>query len=158
MKIKSPAILFIILVVTCGVVASGCRSAHPHSAYRKIHQDAINGDAAGVAADLAEHPDDLNLPEDDGLTPLHLAAENCHADVVMQLLDKGAKINVAAKDNTTPLHLAAQEGCTNVVAVLLEHGANVHAKDNKNRTPLMRAEQWQQGDTAQQLKLHGGTE
>ena len=65
--------------------------AHPHSAYRAIHQYAINGDVAAVAAELAQHPDEVNLPEDHELTPLHLAAQNCHSNVVVLLLAKGAK-------------------------------------------------------------------
>jgi ankyrin repeat protein len=146
------------LVVVFGLLTSGCWSAHPHSAYRAIHQLAINGDAAGMAAELKQHPDELNLPEDDGLTSLHLAAQNCHADVVVLLLDKGANINVRADDQATPLHLAAQEGCTNVVTVLLAHSAKINLRDNQNRTPLTRAEQWHQAAVVQLLKQHGGTD
>jgi ankyrin repeat protein len=152
-KFHLPLVALAVLLAT-----SGCWSAHPPSAYQTIHQCAINGDTAGVAAELAKSPKELNLPEDDGLTPLHLAAANCHTNVVLLLLDKGANINVAAKDNATPLHLAAQEGCADVVTVLLERSADVNPRDNQNRTPLKRAEQWHQNGTAQILKQHGGTE
>lgn len=159
MKIKFPIQLqIVILAAACGLMTSGCWSAHPHSAYRAIHQCAINGDAAGVAAELKQHPDELNLPEDHELTPLHLAAQNCHTNVVVLLLDKGANINVTADDKATPLHLAAQEGCTDVVTVLLERSAKINPRDNQNRTPLRRAEQWHQDDIVQLLKQHGGTE
>lgn len=159
MKNKLCFKLKLLLMATTMVIAtSGCWSAHPHSAYRTIHQLAINGDAAGVAAELAKFPKELNLPEDDGLTPLHLAAVNCHTNVVLLLLDKGANINVTAKDNATPLHLAAQEGCVDVVTVLLERSADVNPRDNQGRTPLVRAEQWHQDGTARILKQHGGTE
>src|ERR1039458_8305117 len=107
----------VIATAALGLMTSGCWSAHPHSAYRTIHQCAINGDAAGVAAELAKFPDELNLPEDGGLTPLHLAAENCHTNVVVVLLEKGADMNIMANDKTTPLHLASQQGCADVVAV-----------------------------------------
>jgi len=159
MKIKFLIKLQLVIVAAAlGLMTSGCWSAHPHSAYRTIHQCAINGDAAGVAAELAKFPDELNLPEDDGLTPLHLAAENCHTNVVILLLDKGANINVTAKDNATPLHLAAQEGCTDVVTVLLERAEEINLRDDQKRTPLLRAEQWHQDGIAQLLKQHGGTE
>ena len=141
----------------CGLLAGGCWPAHPHSAYRTIHQCAINGDAAGVSADLAKYPEDVNLPEDDGLTPLHLAAENCHTNVVVLLLNKGAKIGVQGSDNETPLHLAAQEGCTNVVAILLEKGADMNARDKQGRTPLVRAQQWHQTNVVTLLQQHGAT-
>jgi ankyrin repeat protein len=159
MKIKFSTMKFLLPLLLVGCVAvSGCWSSHPHSAYRAIHQYAINGDAAGVAAELAKDPDEVNLPEDDGLTPLHLAAENCHTNVVILLLEKGAKLNVTDDHKATPLHLAAQEGCTNVVAVLLAHGAKVNARDDQNRTPLLRAEQWHQTNVVLLLKSRGGTE
>ncbi len=146
------------LAAGLAVVFCGCWSAHPHSGYRAIHQFAINGDAAGITAELAKFPDELNLPEDNGLTPLHLAALNCHTNVVLLLLDQGADINVTAQDLATPLHLAAQEGCTDAVTVLLDHSAQVNLRDSQGRTPLMRAEQWHQDATAQILKQRGGTE
>lgn len=146
----------LIWVVIGGLLTGGCWPAQPPSGYRTIHQCAINGDVPGVAAELAKYPDAVNLPEDDGLTPLHLAAMNCHADVVALLLDHGAEINVRARDQATPLHLAAQEGCTNVVALLLARGAGVNLLDNQGRTPLKRAEQWHQDACADLLKSHGG--
>lgn len=159
MKIKFAVKLQIVVMAAAfGLMTSGCWSAHPHSEYRVIHQLAINGDAAGVAAELAQHPDELNLPEDHELTALHLAAQNCHTNVVVLLLDKGAKINVTADDKATPLHLAAQEGCTDVVTVLLARSAKINLHDNQDRTPLKRAEQWHQDEVVQLLKQHGGTE
>jgi ankyrin repeat protein len=159
MKTKySIKLLLSLLWIGCILAGSGCWSAHPHSAYRAIHQYAINGDASGVAAELANNPNGVNLPEDDGLTPLHLAAENCHSNVVVLLLERGAKINATDKDKATPLHLAAQEGCSDVVTVLLEHGAKINARDDNNRTPLLRAEQWHQEDVVLLLKKRGGTE
>lgn len=149
---------WLILAAALGLLAGGCWSDHPHSAYRTIHQCAINGDAAGVAAELAKFPDEINLPEDDGLTPLHLAAENCHTNVVVLLLDEGANINVTAADKATPLHLAAQEGCTDVVKVLLDRSAKINLRDDQKRTPLLRAEQWHQTAVVQLLKQHGGKE
>ena len=157
MKIKT-RLQLAVLIAAFGLMATGCWSPHPHSAYRTIHQCAINGDATCVATELAKAPDGLNLPEEDGLTPLHLAAQNCHTNVVSLLLDNGAKINVKAKDSATALHLAAQEGCMDVVALLLEHHANVNARDDKGRTPLKRAEEWSQDLVVSLLKSHGGTE
>ncbi len=153
---NSPArFLILLLAATCGLGAGGCWSAHPHSAYRLIHQYAISGDLTNVTAELAQHPDELNLPEDDGLTPLHLAAENCHTNVVVLLLDRGAKIDVLANDDATPLHLAAQEGCADVVTVLLAHKARTDMRDKQGRTPLDRARLWKQTNIVTLLQQHG---
>lgn len=159
MKDRYPFRLLIgILAVACGLACTGCWPAHPHSTYLKIHEYAINGDAAGVSSELVAHPDEINTPEDKGQTALHLAAENCHTNVVILLLDNGAKINVRAEDGATPLHLAAQEGCTDTVMVLINRKAKVNIRDSQGRTPLLRAKQWGQDGIVQMLKQHGGTE
>jgi len=148
------------LLVTAmlAVAGAGCFHSPKHSAYRETHAAARDGDVTQVAGDLEQNPGDLNLPDDAGLTPLHLSASACHTNVVALLLDKGAKIDCPAKDDATPLHLAAQEGCVDGVNLLLARGANVNARDDQKRTPLVRAEQWHQDAVVQILRQHGGTE
>jgi ankyrin repeat protein len=159
MQIKSLFKLqMVIAIAASALLVSGCWSAHPHSTYQSIHQYAISGDAAGVTAELTKSPDEVNLPEDDGLTPLHLAAENCHTNVVVLLLKRGAKVNIQANDNETPLHLAAQEGCADVVEILLINGAKVNARDKQGRTPLDRAQQWHQTNIVKLLQQCGGVQ
>jgi ankyrin repeat protein len=150
-----------LVALVCGVLADGCCHLRSPSAYRPIHQLAINGDTAGVAGELAKNPGDLNRPEDAGQTPLHLAAIHCRTNVVSLLLDKGAKLEVRAKDGSTPLHLAAQAGCVNAVTLLLVKGAKVNPRDNQGRTPSGRAKQLNRLNPdviVGLLKEHGGTE
>jgi ankyrin repeat protein len=147
-----------ILIAAAVLVGAGCNPVLKHSAYRDIHAAARDGDAAQVAADLAQNPGDLNLPDDAGLTPLHLAASSGHTNVVVLLLDKGAKIDSTEKDGATPLHFAAQEGCLNAVKLLLDRGASVNARDKQGRTPLTRSEQWHQDSVGLLLRARGGLE
>jgi ankyrin repeat protein len=147
------AVLTVVLAISC----SGCFLIPPaHSKNRPIHEYAADGNLAAVAQDLATNSHDLNPPDDAGRTPLHLAATHCHTDVVLLLLNKGAKINVKAEGGATPLHLAAQEGCTDVVNLLLAKGAKVNARDDQERTPLDRAVQWHRDAVAELLRQHGG--
>jgi ankyrin repeat protein len=146
------------LVAASSIALSGCVLFHKDTSYGHIHEYVLAGDADAVAKDLSEHPNDLNLPDDAGLTPLHLAAAHCQTNVIAVLLAKGAKINAKAKDDATPLHLAAQEGCTAAVAMLFAHNAKVNARDAQGRTPLKRAEEWRQNDIAEILRQHGGVE
>jgi len=79
---------------------------------------------------------DPNIQNNDGITPLHLAAGNGRLEVVKLLLEHGADPNVQDHDGRTPLHFAV-EGCyVDVVRVLLDHGADPTIRDNKGRTPL----------------------
>lgn len=43
-------------------------------------------------------------------TPLHIASRLGNVDIVMLLLQHGAKVDTATKDMYTALHIAAKEG------------------------------------------------
>lgn len=148
----------VVLASVFTLLCSGCVLFHKGSSYRQIHEYARAGDAVSVAADLSKYPGDLNLPDDAGLTPLHLAALNCRTNVLAVLLAKGAEVNREAKDDTTPLHVAAQEGCLDAVKMLVAKGAKINARDSQGRTPLKRAELWHQNAVAELLRQKGGTE
>jgi len=149
------AFLTVVLVITC----SGCFLIPPkHSDYRAIHEYASDGNVAGITQDLAAYPGDVNLTDDAGRTPLHLAATHCHVDAAEVLLDKGAKIDAKATGGTTPLDVAAQAGCVDLVNLLLAKGAKINLRDDQGRTPLGRATQWKRDEVVQVLRAHGGIE
>jgi len=160
MKIKfHTPIRTAILTVALAIACAGCFLIPlSHSSYRPIHEFAASGNVAAVAQDLATNSCDLNLPDDAGRTPLHLAATHCRTDVVLLLLNKGARVDAKAVGGATPLHLAAQGGCADVVNLLLAKGAKVNARDDQKRTPLDRAVEWHQDAVVQLLRQHGGTE
>jgi len=118
----------------------------------------IDDDSKGVAADLSSRPNDLELLDDAGRTPLLLAANQCSTNVLVLLLKKGAKVDVVASGRSTALHLAAQAGCSAAVLILLDHGCEVNPRDSQGRTPMTRAEQFNQHAIATLLRAHGGTE
>lgn len=87
-----------------------------------------------VIAHLAQG---ANLEEADEFarTPLLVAANNGHKEIVQSLIACGASVN-AITEHGSPLHLAADNGHTEVVNMLIKAGADVHATNAQRNTPL----------------------
>jgi hypothetical protein len=80
---------------------------------------------------------DVNLKDKDGRTPLHLASDWADGDIVILLLDKGARVNEKdGESGFTALHHAARFGNKNAAEVLIARGADINAKDKQGHTPL----------------------
>ena len=106
------------------------------------------GKADRLAAVLKADPAQLAARNDDGLTPLHVAAREGHPEAVRALLDAGAKAGEtdnrpetrhrnADSNGWTPLHLAAMAGQARTAELLLDRGADVNAADARGKfTPL----------------------
>ncbi|MGH0115805.1 UNVERIFIED_CONTAM: hypothetical protein FKN15_046990 [Acipenser sinensis] len=81
----------------------------------------------------------VNISNQDGFTPLHVAALHGHAPLVSLLIGKGANINAQNAQSAMPLHLACQNSHLQVVTSLLECNAKLNKKDHFGNTPLIHA-------------------
>lgn len=63
-----------------------------------------------------------------GLSPIHMAAQGDHLDCVKQLLQYNAEIDDITLDHLTPLHVAAHCGHHRVAKVLLDKGAKPNTR------------------------------
>jgi len=81
---------------------------------------------------------DVNQAHKYGVTPLFIASQNGHTEVVSLLLAKeGVDVNQAQKDGATPLYIASQNGHTEVASLLLaKEGVNVNQAQKHGVTPL----------------------
>ena len=87
-------------------------------------------------------------------TPLHLACERGHKEVVKLLLDHGARPNVADRIGCTPFDAAARRGRKDVIELLLNAGTD--PKDRMNGvTPLHWAARMGLMDVVQMLIAEG---
>ncbi|CAM1510967.1 Fc.00g084800.m01.CDS01 [Cosmosporella sp. VM-42] len=79
---------------------------------------------------------DINLPDEDGATPLILAAASGEVKGVSLLLEAGAEIDLVDGWHQTALYSALHADSTEVVRMLLEHGANPDIPANSGHSPL----------------------
>ena len=87
---------------------------------------------------------DVNIKNDDEITPLHLVAYDYIAEA---LLDAGADIESGANSVGTPLHTHAAEPESNeVIEILLKRGANKLAQNSNGETPVDIAQSRQEFD------------
>ena len=63
-----------------------------------------------------------------GLTPLDLACQQGHVEMVQLLLENSADTNHRASKGVTSMHLTAQEDKVLVAPILLQHGANINTQ------------------------------
>lgn len=86
-------------------------------------------------ARYAEHPEDLNVADNAGNTPLQIASLEGCAPIVKFLLDSGCEVNTKNIDKDTPLIDAVENGHLEVVKLLLEAGANPRAVNAEGDEP-----------------------
>ena len=79
---------------------------------------------------------DVNLPVENGLTPLHISSHKGHVEVVEALIKAGAKVDSKISDDKTPLHISSHEGHVKVVEALIKAGASPNFARKNGATPL----------------------
>jgi ankyrin repeat protein len=101
----------------------------------EIHDAAKQGDLSKVELLLASKPQLINAQDKDNFTPLCLAGQGGHKEVVELLITKGADVNFAGG---APLVLTALKGHKEVAELLIAKGANANVGVG-GVTPLLAA-------------------
>lgn len=96
---------------------------------------ANNSDFEQVRQKFAERPEDLDIADNAGNTPLQIAALEGFENIVKFLLEKGANPDTKNIDYDTPLIDAIENGHLHVVRLLLENGANPRMGNSKGDEP-----------------------
>jgi ankyrin repeat protein len=102
---------------------------------RLLHVAAERGFRSVVKDLLRIHESNVNVTDDSGRTPLHLAAGSGRHKVVEILAGWQAKIDPRDATGQTPLHMAAAGGHAECVKRLRDWGANPGLTDKQGHTP-----------------------
>ncbi|XP_053236922.1 kinase D-interacting substrate of 220 kDa isoform X6 [Podarcis raffonei] len=86
---------------------------------------------------LLEKCKDVDERNENGQTPLMLAAEQGNLEIVQELIKKGANCNLEDADNWTALISAAKEGHAAIVSELLNCNVNMEHRDMGGWNALM---------------------
>lgn len=103
-----------------------CRGFH---GYTLLHHAASRGHCKIIAELVRHRMLPIDIKNDAGETPLHLAAYNGHLLAVDQLLDNGANINEINNEEETCLFYAARKSTPVIVRLLIQRGADVQRRD-----------------------------
>ncbi|XP_029912790.1 ankyrin repeat and SAM domain-containing protein 4B [Myripristis murdjan] len=79
---------------------------------------------------------DLNIPDEDGMTPTLWAAFHGHVDALQLICSRGGDPNMSDIWGNTPLHHAASNGHMHILSFLVNFGANLFALDNEFHTAM----------------------
>ena len=104
-------------------------------------KDIIEKNDINEIQNLIDTGADVNEPDENGFTPLMIAANGRNPETVKALIKAGANVNSVFKYGETPLMQAVRGWCANpeIVKILLNAGANVNVADEHGKTPLMYA-------------------
>ena len=79
---------------------------------------------------------DINPRDNDGSTPLHMAAEKGYSKVCKLIIEDLEDINPGDNHGFTPLHLAAKNGNLNVCEIILKRLQDKNPPTPNGVTPL----------------------
>lgn len=73
-----------------------------------------------IAKMLLEAGAEVNVKQENGITPLHSAAHNGNIELLIVLLEAGAEITARTEEGKTPSDIAAEQGYNDIAKILTE--------------------------------------
>jgi len=133
MRMKLGAFVFFVFVASYASVGDAACG-------KLCNEDFMSKASADEAGWLIDRGMDVNGRDDEGHTPLHLAARYSKSPALVRaLIRKGARVNARDDHNCNPLHYAAAYNNVAVVQALLAAGVDVNAVREDGMTPLHNA-------------------
>jgi ankyrin repeat protein len=95
----------------------------------------------------------LNQQNSDGWTPLHVASNEGHVDLIELFVEFGGCVDARSRNFRTPLHIASIRGNLSVIQAVLMAGADINAKDIDGNTPCHFSSEYGHKDCLRYLLL-----
>ncbi len=125
--VKSAVIVLLALVVSSIAVAES----------GDFHASIKSGDINAVRELVGRHKVFVEMADELGRSPLHLAVIHGHLNIVNVLVKAGAEVNAVDRlKSLTPLHYAAFHNYPKIMLFLLSRGALTDVKDSDGNRPL----------------------
>jgi ankyrin repeat protein len=150
MKILHRKLLSLLLAPACVFIScKSCTYGHYQNgcfygyAYSPLHETVFEGNL-GKIIDIISSEGNVNQryirenfwENDDYATPLCIAAECGHIEIVKYLIKQNANVNLGDQEGNTPLHKAVMFARKDIVQLLIDNNANLNAKNSSGKTPL----------------------
>ncbi|XP_046562244.1 ankyrin repeat domain-containing protein 50-like [Haliotis rubra] len=121
-----------------------------------LHCACRRGDMEAVKYILSQKMVDVNSYGPRKKTPLMVAAEHGHKEVVELLVTHGADLSLSVKGRDDILHIACNRGQFDVVKYLLSlNSVDINSRGYKKRTPVMAAAEHGHKEVVELLVTHG---
>ena len=130
----------------------------PISLGEDIHDAVKLGDLKLLQKILEGDPSSINKPDENSMTPLHLAIDLADLKAASLLLEKGADVNLINYKKETPLHVAANKGNAEAVKLLLKYDADITLREMRDRIPLFLACNWGNDLETVRLLIEAGSD
>jgi len=105
---------------------------------KTIWQAAAQGNLASVK-NFVQSGVALDSVDNEKRTPLIIATQHKHLEVMNYFLQKKADVNMQDKEGMTALMYAAKEGLDDMVMTMVAHGGNINAMNKEHESALMEA-------------------
>lgn len=128
----------IILLLSLIAVYSGCMKQQETQKDIDLRQAVRSGDTPEVARLLAAGAN-IHAKDNNGNTPLHIAALRGECAEIELLIQNGARLGAKDNGGNTPLHEAAMNRRMGAAKLLITEGANVNAKNKGGKNPIYSA-------------------
>ena len=112
------------------------RGADASAAGGDVVLQAIRSDDLALVRLLLERGASLDVSDDWGQTPLHIAAYYGSTDSLRFLLERELAVNVRDPQRRTPLHQAARSGKLESYKLILSAGGDPELRDGRGKRPI----------------------